>query len=105
MYWVREILARLSGLGLWLREIAGWLLVAGGLFLIYICYLFLQEKRIIEAGPLSILGIIVFRGGIHLLKVAVAARICREAKERTRQDVPARAPARRPGFVTPSGRG
>jgi hypothetical protein len=105
MYWVREILARLSGLGLWLREIAGWLLVAGGLFLIYICYLFLQEKRIIEAGPLSILGIIVFRGGIHLLKVAVAARICLEAKDRARQDRPARTPPARRPVTTPAGRG
>ena len=104
-YWLREIAGWLPTLGLWLREIVGWLLVALGLAILYSCLTLLEEKRIIEAGPVSIVGIIVFRGGIHLLKVAVAARICREAKERTRQDAPARAPARRPGFVTPSGRG
>lgn len=62
----------------WTREIAGWLLVALGLFVLYLCVAVLLSDRplIIEAGPLTLIGIIIFRGGIHLLKVAVAARIC-----------------------------
>ena len=65
----------------WIREIAGWLLVGLGLFILYICVAILlsDRPRLIEAGPLTLIGIIVFRGGIHLLKVAVAARICTKA--------------------------
>jgi hypothetical protein len=65
----------------WIREIAGWLLIGLGLFIFYICVAILlsDRPRLIEAGPLTLIGIIVFRGGIHLLKVAVAARICMTA--------------------------
>jgi hypothetical protein len=65
----------------WIREIFGWLLVALGLFIFYVCFSILLTDRplLLEAGPLTLIGIIVFRGGIHLLKVAVAARICMKA--------------------------
>ena len=53
----------------WLREIAGWALVALGLFGMYLCWLYLREGMPIQAGPLTIIAIILFRGGIHLLKV------------------------------------
>jgi hypothetical protein len=65
------------------REIAGWLLVAIGLFIFYICLGFLTSAswpRFLESGPLAFIGFIVFRGGIHLLKVAVAARVCLQAQ-------------------------
>jgi hypothetical protein len=60
----------------WVREIAGWLLVALGLFVFYLCFVLLDMNRVVETGPMALIGIIIFRGGIHLLKVAVAARIC-----------------------------
>jgi hypothetical protein len=60
------------------------------------CLDFLQAGQLIQAGPLSIIALIVFRGGIHLLKVAVAARICREARDRTRTHKPAARTASRP---------
>jgi hypothetical protein len=66
----------------WLRELAGWLLIALGLYIFLICYALLLSDRpwILEAGPLTLIGVIVFRGGIHLLKVAVAARVCLHAQ-------------------------
>jgi hypothetical protein len=65
----------------WVREIAGWLLVGLGLFLFYIVLAITLPERpwLITAGPVTLIAIIVFRGGIHLLKVAVAARICMKA--------------------------
>ncbi len=89
---------------LW-RELMGWLLVVAGLYVLYVCYrLILDESRLFEGVPLSVVGIIIFRGGIHLLKVAVAAQICSLAKERTRQDAASK-PAARPAARKPDGRG
>jgi len=64
----------------WLREVAGWLLVSLGLVVFLYSYVFLATGHVVEGGELSLIGIIVFRGGIHLLKVAVAARVCVQAQ-------------------------
>ncbi len=73
----------------WFRELAGWALVLLGLFVFYLTLALMLSDRIIEAGMLSFIGFIIFRGGIHLLKVAVAARVCMlvqgEAAARGRQ--------------------
>jgi len=61
----------------WVREIAGWVLIAIGLFAFYQVYDLLLRKRLFEAGPMSFVGFVVFRGGVHLLKVAVAAQAAR----------------------------
>ena len=68
----------------WIREVAGWLIVGVGLVLIYVAYDMCDrnQPRILEAWPMVIGGVFVFRGGIHLLKVAVAARVCLQAQER-----------------------
>lgn len=74
----------------WVREMIGWLLVAIGLFIFYTCFVILLSERppprIFESGPLTFIGFVVFRGGIHLLKVAVAARICLQADQQLRRE-------------------
>ncbi len=62
----------------WTREIAGWLLVALGLVAFWKVYEMSLQYHIFELIPMTVIGIFLFRGGIHLLKVAVAARACRE---------------------------
>ena len=69
----------------WLRELAGWLLVGLGLLLFYACFALLVNHFITEAGPLVVVGIFVFRGGIHLLKTAIAARVCLHANAQVLQ--------------------
>jgi hypothetical protein len=74
----------------WVREIAGWLLVGVGLLMFLEVYNFLTvtdsagvlRPRIFEGFILMIPAIFVFRGGLHLLKVAVAARVCAKAQDR-----------------------
>ncbi len=65
----------------WAREIAGWLLILAGLYAFGSAYVLLLNKRIFEAGPMTFIGFIVFRGGIHILKVAVAAQAARRLPE------------------------
>jgi hypothetical protein len=65
----------------WTREIAGWVVLLIGLGLFWATYQKLSDKRIFEAGPMAFMGFIVFRGGVHLLKVAVAAQAARSLPE------------------------
>jgi hypothetical protein len=74
----------------WLRELAGWLLVGIGLLMFYLTYLYCDSRYILRAWPMAVSAIFVFRGGVHLLKVAIAARVCVMAQERL---YPAPAPA------------
>ena len=69
-------------MAVWLREGAGWVLLGVGLAAFAVTYfVFLLQKRVIEAAGLGVIGFVVFRGGLHLLKVAIAARAALEAKE------------------------
>lgn len=62
------------------REIAGWLLVLFGLYLIRMALGFLDGRQVVEASVVVFGAVAVFRGGIHLIKVATAARICLAAE-------------------------
>jgi hypothetical protein len=83
-----------------LWEIAGWLLLVVGLYVLFQCFVLLVDEppRIVPAGPLMIIGIFIFRGGIHLLKVAAAARVCRGLSEQFLAPGPA-AKARKTSFT------
>jgi hypothetical protein len=62
-----------------LREVAGWILIAVGLWAFRESWLMLRDRQIFEAPTMTVIGFLVFRGGIHLLKVSVAARITAQA--------------------------
>ena len=70
----------------WTREIAGWVLVGLGLAAFWAVYEMSLRYAVIQLIPMLLIGIFLFRGGIHLLKTAVAARACREAQERLYPD-------------------
>src|SRR5687768_11956809 len=81
----------------WIREIAGWAFIVLGLWMFYVSYfVLLRNGYIIQSGPTVLMGIVVFRGGIHLLKVAVAARVCQQAPAESRLK-PTRQEIARPG--------
>ena len=63
----------------WLRELMGWVLIAIGLAVFGLVILHLIEGAVYQTMGMVVIGIFTFRGGIHLLKVALAARICDEA--------------------------
>jgi hypothetical protein len=80
----------------WFREIAGWALVGLGLCIFLVVYALCThepEHRYMEAMTMTVIGIFVFRGGINVLKTAVAARICQQAQDRL---YPAPLPPARP---------
>src|SRR5436305_5103232 len=97
----------------WVREVAGWVLVAVGSLIFVAVLICLANGRLFESGPLSFVGFVVFRGGIHLLKVAVASRLCQQAAAQlqaapSRPAVPPSRPlpgVRPPTFVGTAGNG
>lgn len=68
----------------WLREVGGWLLVLFGIYAFLVSFDLLRTHHLVEAGWPSVIGIVLFRGGIHLLKVAIAARVCTDTEEKVK---------------------
>ena len=65
-----------------IREIAGWLLVATALYLIFLALrTYIPRGDVVEAGLIVMASMFVFKGGIHLVRVATAARICRSSRD------------------------
>ena len=70
---------------IFLRELAGWVLLGSGVAAFLVCYaVFLLDRLGASAIILGAIGFVVFRGGLHLLKVAVAARLASAADAPTK---------------------
>ena len=66
----------------WIREIVGWLFMLTGLLGYVVCLgVFLLNERVVEAGILAGVSTMLFRGGLHLVKVATAARVVLQARK------------------------
>jgi hypothetical protein len=62
---------------IWTREIAGWILLFMGMAAFGLTYfVLLLNGKIVESGPAAFMGFILLSSGVHLLKVALAARVC-----------------------------
>lgn len=68
------------------QEIAGWLLVLFGLYLIGETLGLVGNRQVVEASVVVFAAMLVFKGGIHLVKVATAARICLAGEQGTKAD-------------------
>lgn len=67
-------------MSVWLREVVGWILLGVGLGAFLVAGVtILVQRHLISAFLIAGMGFLVFRGGMHLLKVAMAARAAREA--------------------------
>ena len=70
------------------REIAGWLLVLFGLYLLRMGLDFVGDRKVVEASVVVFASMAVFRGGIQLIKVATAAHGCLKAERRVDTNSP-----------------
>ena len=73
-------LGRFKNLGLFTREVIGWLLLLMGLYAFQKSFWQLDQRRVIEGFVAALIGVFLFRGGLQLVKVAVAARAFVEQK-------------------------
>lgn len=67
-------------ISLWIRELAGWGLVAVSVFLAFVALSFLNSRQVVEAGVLVLLVLGMLRAGISLVRIATAARIAASDK-------------------------
>jgi hypothetical protein len=81
----------------WLRECLGWVLIALGLYCFFgaMQIVLVDGPPLLEASYFLFVGFVVFRGGLQILKVSVAGRICQEAQRQSaaRPTVAPRTPA------------
>ena len=63
--------------GLIVREVIGWVLLLCGLYTFWTSMQYLNDALVVQGFVSAIIGVILFRGGLQLVKVAVAARAFR----------------------------
>lgn len=65
----------------WARELAGWLLLGAGVGAFALCYVeFLLKGLVVQGFICGVIGFTLFRGGLAMLKLAVASRAARDVK-------------------------
>lgn len=65
----------------WFRELAGWLLLGSGVGAFVLCYVqYLLNGLVVQGVIFAFVGFVLFRGGLALLKLAVASRAARDVK-------------------------
>lgn len=69
--------------GLYFREVVGWGLMLLGLQVFRICLKYLNFAAVIEGFVAATIGIVIFRSGLQLVKVSVAARVVRSESSAT----------------------
>ena len=88
-----------------LRELIGWVLLGIGLAAFAVVYfVFLLNRWILEAVVLGMIGFAVFRAGMHLLKVSMAARAAKEVMQQPEPPAAPQAlrlPSSRPNYGQP----
>jgi hypothetical protein len=91
-------------MSVWLREVIGWLLLGAGLGTFALSGHSILVQRWLTSGILLAgIGFFVFRGGLHLLKVAMAARAALDAGKSVDAPKPLRSISMG-GSKTPPGR-
>ncbi len=65
-----------------IREFVGWVLVLLGLCLIGVDFMLALNRNVIEALALALPSVIVFRSGIGLVRISMAARIALRLDEK-----------------------
>jgi hypothetical protein len=67
----------------WVRELLGWLLIVSGVFCFYMAIgVVMTEGPLLLEGAYAFgVGFVIFRGGLTVLKVSMAGRICLESQK------------------------
>ena len=65
-----------------ISEFVGWVLVLLGLCLIGVDFMLALNRNVIEALALALPSVIVFRSGIGLVRISMAARIALRLDEK-----------------------
>jgi hypothetical protein len=62
----------------WIRELLGWTLIAAGIFAFWWALRIVLDEGplLLEASYFLIVGFVIFRGGLQILKISMAGRIC-----------------------------
>lgn len=65
-----------------LWETAGWFLILLALALVWMALGYVETRQVVEAGIVVMAATVIFRGGLLLVRIATAARVCLQERSR-----------------------